>query len=123
MRIVFASILLVAVALNSCPLARGQSQSPEAELRASLVDAICIDNGAWLWCTSHSPSRCPQLAKSVVDPCIDRFKERQRAVLVSDIQLDMRREVTFCASMSLEEGYRAIRKDVAPCHQLPIKLR
>lgn len=94
-----------------------------ATLRQHLVDTLCSDDGAWLWCTSFPPAKCPELAFSVIDPCIERARERAQATLLPTSGPEVRQDVVFCTQSTLEARYQSIRRDMATCTHLPVRVR
>jgi len=121
MKVVSGVVVSVCAALSLTCLGISQQAQANPAVTESFVSRICADGGAWLWCTTLNPSACSEFARSVVEPCVDRV----RTMGHMDAPVNLLQEVQVSAGVdtALRTRYRAIRKNVTDCSQLPIQIR
>jgi hypothetical protein len=92
-------------------------------LKQGLVTHVCSDGGKWLECFRLSASKCPEIAKQFVDPCIDRMAKEFPTDDSEKAQLAWGQKLAGCFNSIFASRYGSSHLNTPECKEPPPHLR
>lgn len=118
--LVTAMALTTLVAANT---ARAEFEGPRAGYESDLIGLLCADDGVWLECYYHEPSKCQEVLQPLVHTCVERHLGNIKAPINLKTALERNVDIMDCFNQEFPKTSGAKRKDEKRCLEQPKHLK
>jgi hypothetical protein len=123
------AFLVAAMALGTLATFVGAStasaelEGPRAGYENDLIGLLCSDDGAWLACYYHEPSKCREVVRPLVHSCVERHLGDIKKPINLQTALERNVDIMGCFNQEFPKTIGAKRKDEKRCLEQPKHLK
>jgi hypothetical protein len=103
--------------------AKAEFEGPRAGYESDLIGLLCADDGVWLECYHHEPSKCREVVRPLVHTCVERHLGDIKAPINLQTALERNVDIMGCFNEEFPKTIGAKRKNEKRCLEQPKHLK
>lgn len=120
---VAAMALITLATFTGINTANAEFEGQRAGYESDLIGLLCADDGVWLECYHHEPSKCQEVVQPLVHTCVERHLGDIKKPINLQTALERNVSIMECFNQEFPKTIGAKRKDEKRCLEQPKHLQ